>query len=78
MEMGGSKTPSGNSSQVPVNDMLDNQYVYEPFWKHVNGVPGFDNWEASASKRHAGNKPGSRRSEGPTFCWKSCSIVSTC
>ena len=31
---------------VPVNDMLDNQYVYEPFWKHVNGVPGFDNWES--------------------------------
>ncbi len=30
----------------PVNDILDNQYVYEPFWKHVNGVSGHDNWEA--------------------------------
>ena len=28
-----------------VNDLLSNIYVYEPFWKHQNGVVGFDDWE---------------------------------
>ncbi len=28
-----------------VQDMLENRYVYEPFWKHVNGVPANHNWE---------------------------------
>ena len=28
-----------------VNDLLSNRYVYEPFWKHQNGVLGFDDWE---------------------------------
>ena len=25
--------------------LLNNQYVYAPFWHHANGVPGYDNWE---------------------------------
>ncbi len=29
----------------PVRLLLDNRYVFNPFWKHHNGVPGFANWE---------------------------------
>ena len=25
--------------------LLDNPYVYPPFWHHHNGQPGFDNWQ---------------------------------
>ena len=25
--------------------LLDNQYVFEPFWKHNNQVPGYEDWE---------------------------------
>jgi hypothetical protein len=25
--------------------LLNNQYVYAPFWHHANGVPGYENWE---------------------------------
>ena len=30
---------------APVNDLLGNRYVYEPFWKHENGVQGHNDWE---------------------------------
>ncbi len=35
---------------------LNNRYVFEPFWKHHNGVTGYQGWEDSfeASKRAAG------------------------
>lgn len=35
---------------------LNNRYVFEPFWKHHNGVAGYQGWERSfeASKRAAG------------------------
>ena len=23
---------------------LNNKYVFQPFWKHQNGVPGYENW----------------------------------
>lgn len=40
-----------------VRMLLDNRYVYGPFWKHQNGIPGHDNWESrfEASKRVVGN-----------------------
>lgn len=25
--------------------LLDNRYVYQPFWNHHNGIEGFENWE---------------------------------
>lgn len=25
--------------------LLDNKYVYQPFWNHHNRMPGFENWE---------------------------------
>lgn len=26
--------------------LLDNRYVFQPFWKHHNGEPGYENWES--------------------------------
>ena len=28
----------------PIRVLLDNQYVFQPFWNHVNGLPGYDGW----------------------------------
>lgn len=25
--------------------LLDNRYVFSPFWQHMNGVAGYENWE---------------------------------
>lgn len=25
--------------------LLENQYVFSPFWKHINGEPGYEDWE---------------------------------
>lgn len=25
--------------------LLDNRYVYHPFWQHQNGAPGYEDWE---------------------------------
>lgn len=42
--------------------LLDNKFVYQPFWNHHNGLDGFDNWEQSfndsikAAHRALGNK----------------------
>ncbi len=30
-----------------VRGLLNNQYIFEPFWKHTQGVRGYDNWEYS-------------------------------
>ncbi len=37
----------------PIRVLLNNRYVFEPFWKHYNGVDGYENWETrfEASKR---------------------------
>lgn len=29
----------------PIWVLLNNQFVFEPFWKHHNGVAGFENWQ---------------------------------
>ncbi|MCY3543459.1 MAG: HEPN domain-containing protein [Chloroflexi bacterium] len=38
----------------PIRMLLDNRYVFQPFWKHHNGAAGYDDWErrfeASKSK----------------------------
>jgi len=33
--------------------LLNNRYVFAPFWRHQNGVPGYADWEArfESSKR---------------------------
>ena len=37
----------------PVRLLLENRYVFNPFWQHHNGIDGFENWEArfTASSR---------------------------
>lgn len=29
----------------PVRLLLDNKFVFQPFWSHQNGVEGYDDWE---------------------------------
>jgi hypothetical protein len=37
--------------------LLDNRYVFAPFWAHQNGIPGNDDWEARlTSAKRAANK----------------------
>ena len=31
----------------PIWVLLNNQFVFEPFWKHHNGVTGYENWQDS-------------------------------
>ena len=37
--------------------LLENRYVFQPFWNHLNGVPGYENWESrfAGSHRTIGN-----------------------
>ncbi|MCE2404708.1 MAG: hypothetical protein J4F43_06085 [Dehalococcoidia bacterium] len=37
----------------PVRLILKNRYVYQPFWKHVNGVEGYGDWEAWFEREQA-------------------------
>jgi hypothetical protein len=30
--------------------LIDNQYVFQPFWNHQNGLPGHDDWEDRFTK----------------------------
>ena len=29
----------------PIRLLLENRYVFGPFWSHQNGQPGYENWE---------------------------------
>ncbi|NDB68821.1 MAG: hypothetical protein EB015_12610 [Methylocystaceae bacterium] len=29
----------------PIRLIMDNQFVYQPFWQHHNGVDGYEDWE---------------------------------
>lgn len=29
----------------PIRVLLNNRYVFQPFWKHHNGEPGYEDWE---------------------------------
>ncbi|MDN2565217.1 HEPN domain-containing protein [Aquibium sp. A9E412] len=29
----------------PVRMLMENRYVFNPFWQHHNGIDGFENWE---------------------------------
>lgn len=29
----------------PIRVLLDNRYVFSPFWKHHNGISGYEEWE---------------------------------
>ena len=31
----------------PIRVLLNNRFVFEPFWKHHNGVKGYENWRDS-------------------------------
>ena len=37
----------------PVRLILKNRYVYQPFWKHVNGVEGYGDWEVWFEREQA-------------------------
>ena len=45
-----------NRFSQEIRVFLDNRFVFQPFWKHHNGVPGYDDWEDSfeRSKRLVG------------------------
>ena len=45
MPVNGSTTRSGTTSRDPSACFLDNRYVFDPFWKHHNGLAGFEDWE---------------------------------
>lgn len=34
----------------PVRLLMDNRYVYSPFWKYHNGIKGFEMWESMLDK----------------------------
>ena len=34
-----------------IDALLNSRYVYEPFWKHHNGVPGYQDWETRFERR---------------------------
>ena len=36
--------------QPAVHSLLANKFVYEPFWKNLNGVSGYNNWESDFSQ----------------------------
>lgn len=42
--------------------LLDNQYVFSPFWQHHNGVAGYENWKErfAAAKTKTAKALGSR------------------
>lgn len=31
----------------PIRMLLDNKFVFQPFWNHKNGMAGYEDWEAS-------------------------------
>ena len=37
--------------QDPIYALLNSKYVYEPFWKHHNGMPGYQDWETRFERR---------------------------
>jgi len=41
----------------PIRVLLDNKYVFQPYWNHLNGIPGYDDWDRSfESAKHVANK----------------------
>ncbi len=44
----------------PVRVLLENKYVYGPFWKHYNGAPNYERWERwfDDERRRAGQALG--------------------
>ncbi len=33
-----------------VRTLIDNKFVYQPFWNHLNQIPGYEDWEERFSK----------------------------
>lgn len=31
----------------PIRMLLDNKFVFQPYWNHKNGMPGYEDWEVS-------------------------------
>ena len=50
--------------------LLENRYVFQPFWNHLNGVPGYENWESRFA--------GSRRTIGNALARQNTETASTC
>ncbi len=34
-----------NTYSGPVRLLLENRFVFLPFWQHTNGIPGYENWQ---------------------------------
>lgn len=49
----------------PIRLLLTNRYVFEPFWKHRNDVPGYENWEERFEKAAAACNVALARSDTP-------------
>ncbi|MFD1694954.1 HEPN domain-containing protein [Roseibium aestuarii] len=37
----------------PIRMLMDNRYVFSPFWMHQNGVEGFEDWQARLDRDRA-------------------------
>ncbi|MFW6094433.1 MAG: hypothetical protein ACODAC_10715 [Pseudomonadota bacterium] len=48
-----------------IRGLLHNRYVFQPFWKHQNGAPGYGNWERAfaSSRRRIASALGNRDTE---------------
>jgi len=41
----------------PIRILLNNKYVFQPYWNHLNGIPGNENWARSfEASKHVTNK----------------------
>ncbi|MDI9849524.1 HEPN domain-containing protein [Rhodoblastus sp. 17X3] len=47
--------------------LLDNRYVFAPFWAHHNGYVGFDDWEARLSRSKQAIGAAMARQDTPTI-----------
>ena len=34
-----------NNFSGPIRLLMDNEFVFKPFWKHQNGIEGYEDWE---------------------------------
>ncbi|MFO1176024.1 MAG: HEPN domain-containing protein [Paracoccaceae bacterium] len=60
----------------PVRLLMDNRFVFNPFWQHHNGIDGYEDWEArlNASVRSFNQafRPGIPRVSSVSFSTASC------
>lgn len=50
-----------------IKDLLDNKYIFHPFWQHHNGVPGYERWEENFEKAKNAAWHAARDKDAPTM-----------